>query len=194
MARSTWVLVLATLGLAGLVAPAARADDPPPLPFLVKDVCPADHCAFGTWVAAKAMTAYAFEGNYTRPAFTVAAGERFLALGGNLHTFRPGKALVRETFADPPESRNPFDRFAKDSYILLLAPRGGGYYDVWYHNRRRGVRLSMAEHRYFMPGRDQVELVEPATWTWWVLIKNRAGRTGWLGFPGIVTGEIKGLR
>jgi hypothetical protein len=183
-------LVFATCGL---VALPALADDWPPLPFITKDICPADHCAFGSWVAARPMVAYASEGNTRTTAFFLAPGERFMAIGGNLHTLKPGKAQIMESFTDPPGSKNPNDKFAKDTYMFLLAPRGEDFYEVWYHNRRRGVKLAMADNRYYMPGRDLVKLLEPATWTWWVFIKNKQGQKGWLSFPGIVTGEVKGL-
>jgi hypothetical protein len=188
MRRLFGILVLAAAALP------ASADELPPLPFIIKDICPTSRCAYGTWIAARDLTAYQFEGNLTRPAFKLAPNERFLALTGNIHTFKPGKALVMETFTDPPESRNPYDRFQKDSWVFLLAPRGEGYYEVWIHGRHRGVKLPMAESAYFMPGRDQVKLVERGTWTWWVYVKNRAGQKGWLSFPGIVTSDVKGLQ
>lgn len=180
-------------GLIAVASPTIGGDVAPPLPMRIENICPADSCYFGNWVAARPIVAFKAEGDVRNKVFTIQAGEGFLALTGHLHTFKPAKAQIMESFSDPPDSHNPFYRFAKGSYVYILAPRGDDFYDVWYHGRRRGAKFPMAKAKYFMPGRDMAKLLEDGRWNWWVLARNGTGKLGWLRFPGILTGEVQGL-
>ena len=184
---------LAVLVVLATAAPARADDAPPPAPVLVPDVCPLDRCAFGTWTATKPLTAYAAQGQATKVAFTLKPGQRFLALKGNVHTFKPAKLRIHETFTWPPGSKNPFERYTAGSVMWVLAPRGDKYLDVWYRGRRRGIRAAVGKGRWFMPGRDLAQELEAGDWTWWVEVEGPGKKRGWLTFPNLEVDGIKEL-
>ena len=174
-------------------APAGAADVPPPMPTRVLDVCPLADCIYGPWTATAPLPAHAQEGRPGRPAFTLRKGERFVALTGNLHVQRPAKLRVAETFQWPPFSRNPFDRYTRGSVLWVMAPRGDRWLDVWYRGRRRGIRAAVGRGAWFMPGRDQLQELEPGIWTWWVKVERANKQVGWLMFPDLRVAGIREL-
>ena len=186
------VPLLALLAL--LIAfPVAAADVPPPAPLRVPDVCPLADCIFGRWTATAPHAAYAREGQPGPIAFRLRAGERFTALTGNLHVQRPAKLRVAETFVWPPFSKNPFDRYTRGSVLWVMSPRGGRWSDVWYRGRRRTISASIGRVSWFMPGRDQLQELEPGVWTWWVKVQRADKRQGWLRFPDLRVAGIQEL-
>lgn len=179
----------------GRAAPAYQQvrERPPPAPLLVPDICPLSDCIFGPWTASAALTAYAREGQASRVSFRLRPGERFTALTGNLHVQRPAKLRVAETFVWPPFSQNPFERYTRGSVLWVLAPRGDRWLDVWYRGRRRGIRAAVGRGAWYMPGRDQLQELEPGIWTWWVKVQRADRRQGWLMFPDIRVAGIREL-
>ncbi len=192
--RDRTAMFLSTLALVGALGSPSLAAEAPPMPIRIENICPADDCFFGTWTVARPITAFAAEGDTKRAVFKLAPGEQFMAMTGHLHVLEASKAQITETFSDPPDSKNPFYQFYAGNFVFILAPRGNGFYDVWYNGRRRGASFPMAPAKFHMPGRDRVKVLKEGKWLWWVMAKNKAGKIGWLRFPGIVTGEIVELK
>jgi hypothetical protein len=195
------VALLLAFGLAH-AAPARalsmRAPNPPfPQTWIARGVCPSECCAYRRWSARRALPVYAVEGRADRPAFTIARGDSFDALTGNVHVTRTGIARILRSFVIPEEHGRLIalagERFAlfeydgEDSWHAwlhgsecwidvdwLLHPTAttdeGGYSVYDRPTRRRGVRALAPFLRMVR---------EPKT-EWWVHVRARDGREGWL--------------
>jgi hypothetical protein len=164
------------LVLAGEAAPAA--DSPPPVPFIDRDLCPFESgCNFrDDWVAGSPLTAYATEGVATRVAFRIAPGEPFAALRADMYVTRPGIVVVtvsHEAGCEPPDCAEAGFRHGEVVYVLSY--RGEGSYLISHRGRLRVVEAFWNDN----PPRHAV-LREAPVMFWWVLVRNRAGREGWL--------------
>jgi hypothetical protein len=158
-----------TFALTGAPAAPVIAQPAPPrgltFPYEKQGVCPSERCAYGRWVAGRALTVRRSRETGALPAFSVAAGEAVEAVNGVVVTVRPGRARAVA----------PLDvegvRFARGAPVLLLRHVGESAYKVW----AQGTELDVG-------GRNLIVLNEPRT-IWWVQIRNRRGETGWSSEP-----------
>lgn len=146
---------------------------PPPIPWIVKNVCPGEYCSLGRWAACSTVTAYQ-EKRPTGAAFTIVRGEEFTALTGDVHVDRAGIVVFRDTVSNNADEANGVDsiQFIPADTLFLLNDQGEGYLNWWYRGR--------AAPGYEFWGDDpKVVLVRPSKSTWWVHVRNAAGREGW---------------
>ena len=161
--------------LALLAASAAAAADraAPRAPHVTRDVCPFEGCAYGTWVARSRLTAYAAEGDTSKIAFAVKPGERVTAVRGNVHVVKLGVVAVTA----PIEVAAGRMLHTGDS-VYVLSYRGDSRYDVWHDGRLMTLE---AFWEPLAPAARVAGVVRARPeMMWWVLIKTRAGRQGWL--------------
>ena len=109
------------------------------------------------------------EGDSSAIAFTIKPGEQFTAIKGNVHVVKLGVVVITE----------PFDAFSKDDNIFVLSYKGEGFYDIWY----KGKVLSDIEQFWIdksSKSSSKALLKQPPQIVWWVLVKNKDGKQGWL--------------
>jgi hypothetical protein len=152
----------------------------PPIPLIEKGACPFECCQFGRWVSQSSLQAYRVEGDIAHLAFTIAAGDTFSAITGNVHMDRPGVVVVTK----PVLSFNPGDT------IYTLSYTGEGSIDVWAHGEIANIEM-------FWEGDDDLDsaivdtsaqqwkrfsgvLIVRPIMIWWVQIQRSDGQTGWL--------------
>lgn len=140
---------------------------------MTRDVCPFEGCAYGTWVARSRLTAYAAEGDTSKIAFAVKPGERVTAVRGNVHVVKLGVVAVTA----------PIEAVAgrmlhKGDSVYVLSYRGDSRYDVWHDGRLMTLEAFWGP---LAPAARVAGVVKARPeMMWWVLIKTRAGRQGWL--------------
>lgn len=149
--------------------------------YVDENRCPFECCTYREWGARKPLIAYAAERDTSNVAFTLAAGERFTAVTGNVHVDPVGVAVVRQPvswFAEGGGSGN----FAPGDTLYILGYVGEGSFRVWHRGRIGEVSafwLAQPDLNSAEAAAEGVLIREPGS-DWWVRIRNSAGRTGWL--------------
>ena len=145
-------------------------DERPEVPFIQRDVCPFECCQFGRWTARSPLKAHEKEDDNAAIAFTIKPDEEFIALRGNVHIMKSGVLILEESAGN----------FSKGDKVYILSYRGEGDYDLWY----KGKMLA--------PDSDDLskvlansKLVNSPEFVWWVMIKNKDGKEGWLRLKNI---------
>jgi len=145
-----------------------------------KGVCPFECCQFGRWVSQSPLRAYRVEGDTAHLAFTIAAGDTFSAITGNVHMDRPGVVVVTK----------PVLSFNRGDTIYTLSYTGEGFIDVWSNGEIVNIEMfwegdddldsaivdTSAERSKKYSG---VQVARPIM-IWWVHIQRTDGQTGWL--------------
>jgi hypothetical protein len=180
--RHRRMIVIATLAAAA-VRP-ALAQQPPPEPFIDREVCPFECCTYRTWTALAPIPVYGREAAAGHPVWTLERGEQFLAQGGNVHLSRVGVAVVVDTFSllGLQDTIRPTHVDAGDS-LFVLSFLGEGSYRIWYRGRVwisgelwPGEREDTAKWHSRYP----TKLIREPIAHWWVRIRGRSGRSGWI--------------
>lgn len=152
----------------------------PPIPLIDKGACPFECCRFGRWVSQSFLRAYRAEGDTAQLAFTIASGDTFIAITGNVHMDRPGMVVVTK----------PVLSFSPGDTIYTLTYTGEGSIDIWSHGTIANIEM-------FWRGNDDLDsaivdinadrwkrysgvLVVRPVMIWWVQIQRADGLTGWL--------------
>jgi hypothetical protein len=129
-------------------------------PFIENDICPGEGCQFGPWKIKSFMKAYLSRGDSTRIAFSLHPNEEITAIKGDVIILKPGLVLINRTTDD----------FHVNDTAFLLSYISEGVYDAWYG----GKILEITS------GDPAFTFLREATTEWWVYIKNRQGKFGWL--------------
>lgn len=141
----------------------------PEVPYVQKNICPFECCQYGKWTAKCILTAYKYEGDIQKVAYTLKPGEEFMALTGNVHIKELGIAMVTESF----------DSFKENDVVFVLSYKGQGRYDIWSKGEvKHDIVLFWSDKNLFPPG--PVVMKQPPKMFWWVLIQNRRGEEAWL--------------
>lgn len=177
---SRFVVFVFVLLTQAILASPLTAQGTPSFPVIEKGVCPFECCQFGRWVSQYPLRAYRVEGDTANVVFTIAAGDTFSAITGNIHMDKPGVVVVTK----PVLSFNPGDT------IYTLSYTGEGSIDVWSHGEIANIEM-------FWKGNDDLDssivdtsaerwkrysgvLVSRPLMIWWVQIQRTDGQTGWL--------------
>jgi hypothetical protein len=142
------------------------AETPPKVPYIQKNVCPFECCQYGKWSAKTALKVYQNEGNSTSVVFTIKPGDDFTAIKGNVHVVKLGVVTLEKTF----------DGFTKGDKVYVLTYRGEGVYDLWYKGK-----IIDSDNGIWANG----VMSQPPEIIWWVLVKNKDGKKGWLKLKNI---------
>lgn len=163
------IIVLSLSCLIFLCSNIYAQEEKPNVPYIQSNVCPFECCQYGKWIAKSPLKAYKKEGDSSAIAFTIKPGEQFTAIKGNVHVVKLGVVVITE----------PFDAFSKDDNIFVLSYKGEGFYDIWY----KGKVLSDIEQFWIdksSKSSSKALLKQPPQIVWWVLVKNKDGKQGWL--------------
>lgn len=151
---------------------AQAADAPPQVPYIQQDVCPFECCLYGKWIAKGALTVYKKEGGNSSVAFTIKPGEEFHSIRGNVHIVKLGIVALEKSF----------DGFAKGDKVYVLSYRGEGVYDLWH--KGKGFE---SNDQFWANG----VLTQSPEMIWWVLVRNKDGKQGWLKLKNISENGFK---
>jgi hypothetical protein len=173
------IAVLATVLAA--IAPRPVSAERLPVPFIARNVCPFECCIYGTWVPRRPLRIFARERDTSRVAFTLARGDSFEAVTGNVHVLRPGIAVVRRAFSL--DGTGGSLRAVPGDRMYLLDQGGEGAVHVWCKGQ---FVWTSDEFFYFdesTPRGDPARvtrLLRDVESEWWVQVRARDGRSGWL--------------
>jgi hypothetical protein len=148
-----------------------------PASFVDRGACPFECCVYGEWAAVTAVPVYRAERDTSTVAFTLAAGERFTALTGNVHIAQPGIAVAVET-VDAGEPAGSV-RFEPGDTVYILNHLGEGTYNLW----RNGEVIVGEGFWGVMPlsgGGPLGRLLREPVSDWWVQVRDESGRGGWI--------------
>jgi hypothetical protein len=145
------------------VRPAAIIDAGPAVPFIEYNICPFECCQYGKWVSESRLTAYRNEGDTGTTTFSINAKEEFTAIRGNVHILQTGMAKIKETTGV----------LQKNDTLYILSYKGEGYYDIWYHG-------NVYQNAYGFWQDDEKWLIREAVTEWWIYVKTKSGKYGWL--------------
>jgi hypothetical protein len=152
----------------------------PPLPVIEYNVCPFEGCQFGRWKTQSPLRVFARENDTAGIAFTLAPGDSFTALTGNIHMERLGTVIVtRDT-----------GQFKRGDTVYTLSYTGEGWYDVWYKGQMPWIEMFWSTDFDDRTQKFDIDdtlwndvagvLVHRALMIWWVRIRLTNGQEGWL--------------
>lgn len=107
--------------------PDGRSAPEPALPHYAKDACPFEGCAYREWMALEDMPFFDTFRETRRRVGTIHKGEKVVALGGFVVTYRPGVIYLDR---DVPEKG-----LRRGDRILTYALIGEGFSQVWFQGR-----------------------------------------------------------
>ena len=160
------------MSLPVLTLVAALAVSGPRLPFVAKPACPFECCQYGRWTARVSLRVRPRVRELRAVAFTIAAGDSFTALEGEVWVNRAGLVIVQRRLPiyereGAPTMLPPGER------LFLLDYLGEGGWNAWTRGRRVGTNQEDW-------GDSLVRVVRWPDFEWWVHVQTFDGRTGWV--------------
>lgn len=165
-------LVLFSVSLSAQARPAE--------PYIQRGVCPFECCTYREWVATNSIVVYQTEGS-ADTLFILQPQESFAAITGNVHLIHLGVVVLKQPFTIAAEDSIPELKLSAGDSAYVLSYRGEGWYDVWIRGRIRTLPSFWDDRREYprptdRPGR----LVREPQDVWWVQVRSRDGRLGWI--------------
>ena len=164
----------------------------PTMPMVYKDVCPGEGCSFGEWLTCDTLRVFSKAGDNPKSAFLLHRGDRFSALTGDVHIKQAGKVVFQHNVRVDDEGMRFFFTPADTLYPLLYEGEGFG---TWYFRGKETGGF------FFFGNADQEStdipvvagvrgyvVVRPIDSEWWVKVRAKNGREGWLRPGGSIFG------
>jgi hypothetical protein len=142
-------------------------------PYIQKNVCPFECCRYGTWITMSPLKIYSNEGDTTKVRFSIAPGDSFVAMYGNVHMMKPGIVVVTK----------PVFSFSAGDTLYTLSYHGEGFIDVWHNGILENIEMFWDNPSDSGSGKTLKSpgiLKSKALMIWWVRITSEDGRNGWL--------------
>jgi hypothetical protein len=156
----------------------------PPMPKIYKDVCPGEGCSFGEWMTCDTLSAFTSAGDNPKAAFLLHRGDRFTAVTGDVHIKQAGKVVFTRNVKVEDEGTKFFFTPADTLYPLLYEGEGFG---SWYFRGKEsggffffGNANQEATDIPVVAGVSGYVVVRPIISEWWVKVRAKNGREGWL--------------
>jgi hypothetical protein len=182
--------LVVAVAVAGTAA-ASQGGDPPPVPYEDPGACPFEGCSYSyrQWTTKRSTDVLSQRRTDAPVVFRLAEGEKVTALGGIVITTRAG----RVEFRSPTKLKSPDGAFevVPGEPLHLLTYEGEGFFHVWF----KGRLYRSVDAAAFYNGVCEVrplactgKIVEKSQTEWWVQLRNRDGRVGWV----LETGQFSG--
>jgi hypothetical protein len=149
-------------------------DSRPTPPIVVRNHCGFEYgCEFRhPWLATGSLRAFRAQGD-TTTAFPIVSGDSLSFLRADTVVDSIGIARVLSPQPVLLEGSQTMTAAAGDT-LLILEYDGEGWYRVWSHGHYGWVEAPWCGTA------SEVTLLRPPSETWWVLVRNERGLTGWL--------------
>lgn len=164
----------------------------PPVPKIYKDVCPGEGCEFGEWMTCDTLTVFTAGGDNPKTAFLLHRGDRFTAVTGDVHIKQAGKVVFTRNVKVDEEGTQFFFTPADTLYPMLYEGEGFG---SWYFRGKEGGGFFFfgnadqeATDAPVVAGVSGYVVVRPIISEWWVKVRAKNGREGWLRPHGSIYG------
>lgn len=164
----------------------------PPMPKIYKDVCPGEGCSFGEWLTCDTLRAFTQPADNPRTAFVLRRGDRFTAVTGDVYVRQAGKVAFNRNVKVSEEGMSFFFTPADTLYPLLYEGEGFG---TWYFRGKESGGF------FFFGNADQEStdmpvtagvrgyvVLRPIDSQWWVKVRTKNGREGWVRPGGSIFG------
>lgn len=164
----------------------------PSMPMVYKDVCPGEGCSFGEWLTCDTLRVFTEAGDNPKTAFMLHRGDRFTALTGDVHIKQAGKVAFSRNVTVKDEELKFYFTPADTLYPLLYEGEGFG---TWYFRGKESGGF------FFFGNADQESVdipvvagvsgyvvLRPINSAWWVKVRAKNGREGWLRPRGSIYG------
>lgn len=173
-------VVAVTLQFASALKVSAQAPRPGQ-PFIERNVCEGEGCALTRACTLAPVRVFSTEGDTTRISFRLPRGDTVRTLEGHMHHRRVGAVLMLRDTTLRDRIADAEVRVSRGDTIPLLSYSGEGSYFVWLRGGRRVMSAFFDNPREggSSVGRAGKLLYETAG-DWWVKIRDRRGREGWV--------------
>jgi hypothetical protein len=164
----------------------------PSMPMVFKDICPGEGCEFGEWLTCDTLRVFTAAGDNPKTAFVLHRGDRFTAVTGDVHIKQAGKVAFKRNVKVNDEGMKFYFTPADTLYPLLYEGEGFG---TWYFRGKESGGF------FFFGNADQEStdipvvggvsgyvVLRPIKSEWWVKVRARNGREGWLRPRGSIYG------
>jgi hypothetical protein len=184
--QQVFLVVLLLASAPALVAAGRQsALSAPRMPYEDEGACPFEGCAYGEWQANQAVVVRRARSPRGFVAFTVLKNEKVTAVTGIVVTTSPGRVRFR-TPAVLRSLSGPVQVEGGET-LYLLTYRGEGLTKAWFKGK---IYDDLDGSKAFFnglcetdPTRCPGDILAGARQTWWVLIRNAKGQTGWTYQP-----------
>jgi hypothetical protein len=155
-------------------------------PSRIENAFPYEGGQLGEWSSKKGLTAFKTEGDTSRVAFSLKAGEKFDALVSNIHVDQIGIIKVKDSVKIFVNDKSPEGRaleqrgLQKGDIIALISPAGEGYCYIWVNSK---IATVDAYKLLDEPPHRAEYIRKEGKWTLWVKVKNNRGAIGWIMLP-----------
>ncbi len=172
----------------GSLRPQSQFHAQPRLPFTDDGACPFEGCKYGEWTAGARVVARRDANTSSPVIFKIQPGEKISALTGKVITRQFGiiKMIKPVVFDEVDTHTVPYIshkvEVPRGAVLYLLHEEGEGYCLYWYKGSAHHQELyAESVHK----GTDDYpwDVVSLPKTEWWVNVKNRNGRTGWILNP-----------
>ncbi|HJQ11357.1 MAG TPA: hypothetical protein VJ840_10040 [Gemmatimonadaceae bacterium] len=165
----------------------------PKMPWIYKDVCPGEGCEFGEWLTCDTLRVFSTAADDAKTAFLLHRGDKFTAVTGDVHIKQAGKVVFHRNVRVNEEGMDFTFTPADTLYPLLYEGEGFG---SWYFRGKEtgGVFFfgnadqEATDVPVFAGGSGGYEVVRPINSQWWVKVRTKNGREGWLRPGGSIFG------
>jgi len=154
----------------------------PKVPIVIKDICPGEGCEFGEWLTCDTLRVFADASAKAHTAFTLHRGDKFTAVTGDVHVTQAGKIVFTRSKRVDVGNNTGFLFTPADTLYPILY-EGEGYGDWYFRGKDGGGDFFFGNgsadgvHGSTGPG---YEIVRWISSEWWVKIRARDGRQGWI--------------
>jgi hypothetical protein len=158
----------------------------PALPYVDRDACPFEGCAYREWTARKSAVLYDTWEAKRRAVARISVGEKVTGVTGVVITFRPGTIRMDR---DLPEAG-----LKRGDTILTYTYKGEGFASAWFKGRFYS-EFDISFTKWPDGGgcggtHCAATYTDLGKVTWWAQVKLSSGRLGWVDMS---TAEFDGM-
>ncbi|MBL0446165.1 hypothetical protein ACEUAK_09560 [Aeromonas veronii] len=162
------------LALLSFFAVAVSADEKPQVPYYDWGRCPFEGYTYQQWTTKQEVVARAEPSLAANILFKVPHGQHVEGLTGVVIVEQPGivKVLKPVTLGYNDKSEGPLLKLKAGEQLYTLASLGEGAMQFWYKGKTYTLDYDYE--------RNQIKYVATPKSLWWVKIRDRQGREGWV--------------
>lgn len=155
-------------------AATASANEKPPVPYYDWGGCPFEGCTYQQWTTKQEVVARAEPSLTAKTLFKVPRGQNVEGLTGVVIVEKPGivKVLKPVTLGYNDKGEGPLLKLKAGEQLYTLASLGEGAMQFWYKGKTYTLDYDYE--------RNQIKYGATPKSQWWVKIRDKQGREGWV--------------